>query len=121
MIRKHLEETDADLARSYIVPVLVGYFSQGVLTKFTDFSASLYPDCVGAQEDSVVALTSSAAKAVDLSTCAGVVAALKVKPLTSYQDALELAHPINSPCQHTLSTLPSNTPSITNTPHQLTL
>ena len=85
LIQRHLAEVDVDLARSYVVPVLVGHFSQGVLTKFTDFNSMMYPDSVGpvldsgSNVDSVVSTTPTA-PIMDLTTCEGTVKALQMQP-----------------------------------------
>ena len=66
MIRNLITEVDPDLAKSYIVPILVGHFSQGVLTKFTDFpSKTYYPDSVGPELDISVLPTSSSMKMME--------------------------------------------------------
>ena len=85
LIQRHLFEVDADLARNYVVPVHVGHFSQGVLTKFTDFNSMMYPDNVGPVLDNVggvdvVASTTPTVPVVDLMTCEGAVAALQMQP-----------------------------------------
>ena len=88
LIRNLLKEVDADLAKSYIIPILVGHFSQGVLTKFTEFNPNLYPDSVGPDATtmlSVSATTSTVTSSVDLTTCEGVISALKMQPLEPAQ------------------------------------
>ena len=86
MIRDHLKEVDADLTRQYIIPILVGHFSQGVLTKFTEFNPNLYPDSVCPDATAMVSATTSVAVAsVDLTTCEGVVLALQKQPLEPAQ------------------------------------
>ena len=83
-IRRHLAEHDADLARGFIVPVAVGHYSLGVLTKFMDFNPTLYPDSVGPIVEVATAAAAgpaAASAAVDLTTNEGVMAALKVQPL----------------------------------------
>ena len=86
MIRDHLKEVDADLAKSYIIPILVGHFSQGVLTKFTEFNPNLYPDSVGPDATAMISTTTSmAVVSVDLTTCEGVVSALQKQPLEPAQ------------------------------------
>ena len=78
LIKGHLAEVDVDLARAYIVPVHVGQFSQGVLTKFTDFNSMMYPDSVGPESDH----GGNASTAVmDLTTCEGTLAALQLPSL----------------------------------------
>jgi len=47
MMRDRLNERDEGLAKSYIVPVLVGEYTDGALKKFADFWKMLYPDSVG--------------------------------------------------------------------------
>ena len=87
LIQRHLAEVDVDLARNYIVPVHVGQFSQGVLTKFTDFNPMMYPDSVGPESnhgDSNVDTSSTAtptAAVMDLTTCEGAFAALQLPSL----------------------------------------
>ena len=106
-IRRHLAEHDTDLARGFILPVAVGHYSLGVLTKFTDFNPTLYPDSVGpvvavvpvptaastaaaaapVKIDTVKAAGAGAGAgavagaAVDLTTNEGVLAALSAQPL----------------------------------------
>ena len=88
LIQRHLAEVDADLARAYIVPVHVGQFSQGVLTKFTDFDATMYPDSVGPESDhsnsnvdTASNITTPTAVVMDLTTCEGTIAALHIPSL----------------------------------------
>ena len=92
MIRSYLAEKDADMARSYVLPILVGHYSQGVLTKFMDFSPALYPDSVGVAVAVTAAAeklgarnsprgTSAAPVPADLSTIVGALAALRVQSL----------------------------------------
>ena len=83
LIQRHLAEVDVDLARAYIVPIHVGQFSQGVLTKFTDFNSMMYPDSVGPESDHVdtVASTTSTAAVMDITTCEGTFAALQIPSL----------------------------------------
>jgi hypothetical protein len=100
MIRGDLGEKDADMARSYILPILVGHFSQGVLTKFIAFSPTLYPDSVVAAvavavtgEEKMGAGNSPRGSprlppietynvpTADLSTTQGALEALRVQPL----------------------------------------
>ena len=83
LIQRHLAEVDVDLARAYIMPVHVGQFSQGVLTKFTDFNSMMYPDSVGPESDHVdtVASTTSTAAVMDITTCEGTFAALQIPSL----------------------------------------
>ena len=87
LIQRHLAEVDVDLARNYIVPVHVGQFSQGVLTKFTDFNPMMYPDSVGPESDhgdsnvDTASSTTPTAVVMDLTTCEGAFAALQIPSL----------------------------------------
>ena len=83
LIQRHLAEVDVDLARNYIVPVHVGQFSQGVLTKFMDFNPMMYPDRVGPESDHDTAsnITTPTAAVMDLTTCEGTIAALQIPSL----------------------------------------
>ena len=99
IIRKHVEDLDSEVALSYVVPVHVGHFSLGVLTKFIDFNPTLYPDSVGPlavttaqttptstavsgiNHDHTVVTTKTESPVVkpmvfDFSTCEGIAAAL---------------------------------------------
>ena len=109
-IRRHVEELDQEVAMSYVVPVHVGHFSLGVLTKFIDFNPNLYPDSVKPVATTTTAVTASPLPlnsaspgsttnhnptvvtsktespvvkpvAMDLSTCEGIAAALVLPSL----------------------------------------
>ena len=100
LIQRHLAEVDVDLARAYIMPVHVGQFSQGVLTKFTDFNSMMYPDSVGPESDHVdtVASTTSTAAVMDITTCEGTFAALQI-PLLGPAEAEAALKAIGNLCR----------------------